>query len=54
MLEILNLDRKEVISIEGISDQDFSQVIELYGIFFFFFSFVLSFCFIKSHELFPL
>lgn len=29
MLEILNLDKKEVISIDGISNQDFSQVIKL-------------------------
>lgn len=27
MLEILNLDKKEVISIEGISNQEFSEVI---------------------------
>lgn len=26
MLEILNLDKKEVISIDGISNQEFSQV----------------------------
>jgi hypothetical protein len=26
MLEILNLDKKEVISIDGISNQDFSEV----------------------------
>ena len=30
MLEILNLDKKEVISIDGISDQEFSQVIITY------------------------
>ena len=30
MLEILNLDKKEVIAIDGISNQEFSQVIN-YG-----------------------
>lgn len=35
MLEVLNLDKKETISIDGISNQEFSEVL-IYSFWFFF------------------
>ena len=47
MLEILNLDKKEVVSIDGISNQEFSEVpkytssIHIFHFYFFFLHFYL-------------
>lgn len=43
MLEVLNLDKKETISIDGISNQEFSEVFDI--LFLVLFYFCYFFCF---------